>query len=171
MSGVTKVYSTLSEKVAAYEDFFESDETQTLVVIGPGGSGKSLALNRVERHGELVIHADSYPQFREPMGIAEDESGSSPITLSRTVYHLFDTDEDLAELLKRKYGARVIRFERGTEGLEPKKEYVDFMDAIEMFYVCFRDDREQRRNNRIEVEEIRKSVALLLKELDEVPRV
>ena len=111
------VYSTMASKVAAYEAFFNSDDTQTLVVIGPGGSGKSAALNRVEKHGELVIHVDLYPHIRAEKGLDDDISGTDPITLSRTVYHLFDTDEDLAQALKRKFGAQIIRFERGTEDL------------------------------------------------------
>lgn len=166
------VYSTMASKVAAYEDFFNSEETQTLVVIGPGGSGKSAALNRVEKHSELVLHIDDYPHIRAEKGLDDDISGSEPITMSRTIYHLFDTDEDLAQALKRKYGARIVRFERGTEDLDSSpKEYVDFMEAIEFFYVAFRDCKEQKNNSRLEVGEIRKAIQILQKELEETPRL
>jgi hypothetical protein len=63
-----------------------------------------------------------------------------------------------------KYQARGFRLN------VPKKpkEYVNFMDEIETFYAILRDDN---KDGRLEVEDIRQSIHDLLKKLDEAPRV
>jgi len=162
MSNTTeKVCSTMDEKVAAYEEFFKSDDN-VLIVIGSGGSGKSAAFQKITRRGmTLLLSSDSDVCTCSAIGLTHTDDDA--VSRDRMIYHLYPQDEELAQALKKKYNARIVRFQ--------KKEYVDFMGAIEMFYVCFRDDREQRTKNRLEVDEIRRSIELLLKELDEAPRL
>lgn len=102
-----KFYYTLKEKVTAYEDFLKSND-RVLVVIGNGGTGKSIALDNAKKTDELIVFEENYPQ------IYHTDEASSP-GLRRVIYHLFEDEEDLAQGLKRKYGARIVRFKRGEE--------------------------------------------------------
>lgn len=111
---VSHIYSTMADKVAAYEAFFNSADTH-LVVMGVGsyGVGKSAALNRIEKHGSYVLHVDDKAVVVGARGLTEEDE--EPLTLPRVIYHLYHGDVALAEALRDKYGARVLLFARGTE--------------------------------------------------------
>jgi hypothetical protein len=91
----------MEEKVGAYESFFNSNDMM-LVVVGKGGSGKSFALSKAMTRGRYIVYEESSPRIEGTDGLY-----SGP----RSIYHLFDTDADLAQELKKKYGARVVWFE------------------------------------------------------------
>jgi hypothetical protein len=99
------MYSTLEEKVGAYNAFFQSN-SRTLIVIGPGGSGKSYALTQAKVPTNTIVFAEPYAAVPVPhFALTTEEYGL------RTVYHLLEgSDEVLVKELQRKYEAHVIRF-------------------------------------------------------------
>lgn len=110
---IERVYSTMAEKVAVYEEFFNSGDI-TLVVVGKGGSGKSAAFNKLTRRGQTLLISSESDAMTFP-GIRITDNDDDNVSMDRIIYHLFDTDDDLAQALKKKYRARIVRFERGTE--------------------------------------------------------
>ena len=99
------VYSTLEEKVGAYNSFFQS-EGMTLIVIGPGGSGKSYALTQAKVPTNTIVFAE--PSAATPVPHFAPNTEEHGL---RTVYHLLEgSDEVLAKELQKKYEAHVIRF-------------------------------------------------------------
>jgi predicted HAD superfamily phosphohydrolase len=109
------ILSTMAEKVAAYNAFFDSEDTH-LVVIGVGGDavGKTAALRRIKCHGELVVLLNN-TEFRVYPADGLTEDAPDARWFSRIIFHLNCGDKALAEALQAKYNARVLRFARGSE--------------------------------------------------------
>lgn len=110
------IYTTMAEKVAAYTNFFNSADTH-LVVIGVEGGGdgvgKTIALQRVLKHGAYTLLVDDKAVHVGARGLTEEDE--EPLTYPRVIFHLYCGDVALADALAAKYGARVLRFSRGRE--------------------------------------------------------
>jgi hypothetical protein len=102
LKSIRNVYSTLQEKVKAYEDFFHSEDS-TLLVIGDGGSGKSQALHQANYTCDIILHQESTPTLLHC-------KNGFPERLC-VVYHLYESDTELAKELQKKFGARIVRFQ------------------------------------------------------------
>lgn len=109
------ILSTLTEKVAAYNAFFDSEDTY-LVVIGVGGDGvgKSAALKRVKCRPELVLILGK-DEFSISPAVGLTDNTPDARCCWRIIFHLNHGDTVLAEALQTKYNARVLRFARGAE--------------------------------------------------------
>jgi hypothetical protein len=73
---------------------------------------------------------------------------------------------------EERHKERQEKYERRGFKVIPKpgqEEYVDFMDEIEMFYVCHRDDNDE--DNHLSVSSIRQSIQELLEALEKAPRI
>jgi hypothetical protein len=103
LKSIRNVYSTLQEKVKAYEDFFNSDDS-ILLVIGDGGSGKSYALHQAKKPCYTVVYSESRPKLIECK-----ESDNDRVSI---VYHLYKSDSELVKELQKKYNPRIVRFEK-----------------------------------------------------------
>lgn len=103
------VLCTMTEKVAAYEKFFTSDDN-TLIVVGMdgGGEGKTAALHRVDEHPETIVFSESTPRSMPATSRFRQSN-------KKIIYDLYSSDELLIGELALKYNARIIRFTRGTE--------------------------------------------------------
>lgn len=106
----TMIYSTMTEKVAAYDAFFRSSDV-FLIVIGVDSDavGKSEALRALERHPSYMLMLSEGPVVIEQKGYLNDELDYK----QRVIYHLGMGDIILADLLAEKYRARILRFARG----------------------------------------------------------
>jgi hypothetical protein len=114
----TMIYSTMAEKVAAYDAFFRSSDVFLIVMgVNSDAVGKSEALRAVEHHPSYMLMMPHEDPVSVNEKVSSDEDYNNGYDWKeRTIYHLRMGDTNIANDLvtsHMKDGVRVLRFARG----------------------------------------------------------